>query len=67
MLAAAKQIGLQEVMQEAFPEQWDLIIMPAIYVVCQGSIMSYIDDRLDSTKFNFITEHIVEAFRIKQT
>jgi len=53
MLAAAKQIGLQDVLQEAFPDHWDQIIMLAIYVVCQGSVMSYIDDWLDSTKFNY--------------
>jgi transposase len=53
MLSVAKQIGLQEVLQDAFPEHWDHIIMVAIYVICQGSVMSYIDDWLDSTKFDF--------------
>ena len=53
MLAIAKQIGLQEVLQDAFPENWDQIIMVAIYVISQGSVMSYIDDWLDSTKFDY--------------
>ena len=53
MLAVAKQIGLLEVLQSAFPEQWDQILLVAIYVICQGSVMSYVDDWLDSTKFDY--------------
>jgi transposase len=53
MLAVAKQLGLQEVLQEAFPEYWDQILLVAIYVICQGSVMSYIEDWLDSTKFEY--------------
>jgi transposase len=51
----AKQCELLDILVKSFPKKWDKILAIATYMLCEGNVMSYIDDWFDETKIDFAT------------
>jgi transposase len=49
----SKSVGLERILQDIFPDKWEEILTCAIYMVCEGNVMMYMDDWLDMTETTF--------------
>ena len=49
----AKKIGIARLLEECFPNDWSQILACAMYMLCEGNVMMYMEDWFDETKVDF--------------
>lgn len=53
LMKIAEKIGLQAILSNCFPRKWEMVLLVAIYMICEGNVMMYIKDWCDETLLFF--------------
>jgi hypothetical protein len=53
LMGAAQAPGLPGILEECFPDNWQQLLAAAFYMLCEGNVMSYVDNWFDETDVFF--------------